>query len=283
MTAAPKPASTVVLLRDGGNGLEVFLVRRHDAIAFMGGAHVFPGGRVDEADSDERWLAIVDGVDGATARITDVSSSAALAFYVAAVRETFEEAGVLMAREADGPMVSLATWDQTGLLGERLAIATRKASLLDLIVSQHWRLAADALVYFAHWVTPAIETRRFDTRFFLAAVPPGQVPAHDAAETTDGVWLRPADAIARCRDGTLALPPPTWTTLRWLEPSADVASALAWGRQQLIPRIEPGFIQQGDTRIVTLPGDVTMPNVDGFETKETRFLLTGGGWKPVPS
>ena len=279
--AVAKPASTVVLLRDEDHGIEVFLVRRHDAVAFMGGAYVFPGGRVEDADSDERWLAIMDGITLATDAMSDVTSSAALAFHVAAVRETFEEAGVLLARDPDGRMVSLTTREKAELLRERQAVAAGRTRLVDLVASRHWRLAADAIVYFAHWVTPAIEARRFDTRFFLAAVPPDQVPAHDAEETTDGTWLRPSDAIARCRDGTLALPPPTWTTLRWLEPFSDVASALAWGRQKHVPRIEPGFIQHDDTRIVTLPGDVSMPDVEGFEAKETRFLLSGGRWTPI--
>ncbi len=281
MAAPASPASTVVLLRNEGQGLEVFLVRRHDAVAFMGGAHVFAGGRVEPSDADARWLTITDGIPLATDLMPDVTIDAAVAFHVAAVRETFEEAGVLLARDTEGEMVSLANWDETELLRQRHAIATDSTRLFELVQSRRWRLAADAIIYFAHWVTPAIEARRFDTQFFLAAVPAGQVPSHDAAETTDGVWLRPGDAITRCRAGTLALPPPTWTTLRWLEPFSDVGSALAWGRQQRIPRIEPGFVQQGETRIVTLPGDATMPAVEGFEARETRFLLAGGRWTPV--
>jgi len=281
MTVPVRPASTVVLLRDGIDGLEVFLVRRHDAVAFMGGAHVFPGGRVEASDRDEHWLAAADWMTGATAALRDVDTADAVGFHVAAVREAFEEAGVLLAREPDGAMVTSASEGLATLMAQREALGAGTVRLLDLIQAQGWRLAADWLVYFAHWVTPPIETRRFDTRFFLAALPIGQVPMHDRREVTDGVWARPADAISRCLDGTIALPPPTWTTLRWLEAFHDVTSALAWARHKRVPRIEPGFIQRGETRIVTLPGDATMPVVEGFEARETRFLLAGGRWTPV--
>jgi 8-oxo-dGTP pyrophosphatase MutT (NUDIX family) len=281
MTVPVSPASTVVLLRDGRDGLEVFLVRRHDAIAFMGGAHVFPGGRLEEPDCDDRWLAIADGVDLATGAMSDVGAATAVGFHVAAVRETFEEAGVLLAREPGGHMVTLASTDPAAILAQRRALSAGTIRLIELFQARGWRLPADALAYFAHWVTPAIETRRFDTRFFLARVPTGQEPVHDAGETTDGVWMRPVDAISHCLNGGIALPPPTWTTLRWLEALPDVVAALAWAGRKPVPRIEPGFIQRGETRIVTLPGDVTMPAVEGFEASETRFLLAGGKWTPV--
>ena len=279
MSIAIRPASTVVLLRDGADGLETFLVRRHDAIAFMGGAHVFPGGRVDDSDADAGYLELADAANDALVRLTDQDSRTAVAFHVAAVREVFEEAGILLARDRTGQFVSFASDFELHPL--RLAVANGDLRLLDILRSHQWRLALDALAYVAHWVTPAIETRRFDTRFFLAAAPIQQVAAHDAGETTDGFWVRPGDAIDLCLHGDIALPPPTWTTLRWLEPWRDVNAALSWARQKIVPRIEPGFVTQGETRIITLPGDPTMPRVAGFEAKETRFLLSAGRWTPV--
>jgi len=274
MTTEVQPASTVVLLREASAGLEVLLVRRHRAIAFMGGAHVFPGGRVEAADCDARWLTLAEGIQSAQARMPDEAPAAVLGFCVAAMRETFEEAGVLLARTAAGrwvPQQDLATQRETAS-GSRL---------FELVQSRHWRLAIDGITYFAHWVTPVIESRRFDTRFFLAAAPADQIAVHDASEAVDSTWVRPADAIARCRNGELALPPPTWTTLRWLEPFQRVEAAMAWARAKPVPRIEPGFIQRDDTRIVTLPGDPTMTMVRGFEAQETRFLLSEGRWTPV--
>ena len=142
-------------------------------------------------------------------------------------------------------MVTSASEGLATLMARREALSAGTVRLLDLIRAQGWRLAADRLVYFAHWVTPPIETRRFDTRFFLAALPIGQVPMHDRREVTDGMWARPADAISRCLDGTLALPPPTWTTLRWLEAFRDVGAALEWARSEPIQRIQPLMVEDG--------------------------------------
>jgi 8-oxo-dGTP pyrophosphatase MutT (NUDIX family) len=279
VTAVLRPASTVVLLRQEVSGLEVFLVRRHQALAFMGGAHVFPGGSVEESDSDSAWLGIVDGFASAHDRMIG-NTRDTLGFHVAAARETFEEAGVLLARR-DGQWIPFAQSAETQIGAWRQAIGGGTLRLVDLLQSQRWRLAIDALVYFAHWVTPGVEVKRFDTRFFLAALPPGQNSSHDAGETTAGVWLRPAQALASARSGAIALPPPTWTTLRWLEPFQDVDAALEWGRHKAVPRVEPDFIQHQNTRIVLLPGDEAMPALPGFEASETRFLLEDGRWTPI--
>jgi 8-oxo-dGTP pyrophosphatase MutT (NUDIX family) len=216
----------------------VFLLRRHQAIAFMGGAHVFPGGGVEESDRDPVWLSLSDGLARATGRMPAEDPHVALPFHVAAARETFEEAGVLLARGVDGAFASFSS-EESGLVKERRAVSADSRQLADLLVSRRWRLAVDALAYFAHWVTPPIETRRFDTRFFLAALPAGQEPAHDMGEAIDGLWLRPRDALDRCRDRTIALPPPTWTTLRWLEGFTDVEAAVTWARHKPVPRIVP--------------------------------------------
>jgi 8-oxo-dGTP pyrophosphatase MutT (NUDIX family) len=278
-TVTPRSAATVVLLRDQGQGLEVFLVRRHREIAFMGGAHVFPGGRVEERDCDERYRLVTDGVDRAASRMPDVDERLALGFHVAAVRETFEEAGLLLARDGSGASVPLGVEPDVAAL--RTQVDTGEIGLIDVLQRRQWRLALGSVEYFAHWVTPAIETRRFDTRFFLAAAPSTQRAAHDRRETTDGEWLQPADAIARCSRGEIALPPPTWTTLRWLEAFDRVGDAIAWAGQKTLPRIEPGFIDDGESRLILLPGDRDMSAVDGFEARETRFLLSDGRWTPI--
>lgn len=262
MSDAPaRPAATVVLVRPSARRFEVFLVRRHDNVAFMGGAHVFPGGRVDPADH---------------------SMGEALAYQLAAIRELFEEAGVLLARDVDGGFVRMTGAAADRFAGYRKALAAGQITLPAVLQQERLQPYTDALAMFAHWVTPAVETRRFDTRFFLAVAPPGQEAAHDDGETTDGIWLDPLDAIDRALSGDIALPPPTWTTLRSLSTLADVDAAWTWATSRTVPRIEPGFLVRDDgTRLVLLPGDPLMPAVPGFEPQETRFVLADGRWRPV--
>lgn len=276
------PASTVVLLRPSDRAFEVFLVRRHDRIAFMGGAHVFPGGRVDRGDFTADADAWCDGVGGAIARLAARPPEEAVAFYVAALRELFEEAGVLLAREVSGEIVTIADAARPRFDAYRRDLAAGRMTLRDLAARERLRPALDALAPFAHWVTPDVETRRFDTHFFLAVAPPGQVAAHDDSESTDGVWLPPADATARCLNGELALPPPTWTTLRALSGFDRVEDARAWALEQRAPRIQPRVTALADgSREILLPGHPTFPAIDGFEPRETRFLLENGRWMPA--
>jgi 8-oxo-dGTP pyrophosphatase MutT (NUDIX family) len=231
-----RPAATVVVLRPVGVGFEVLLVRRNDRVAFMAGAFVFPGGRVDEGD---HVAAANEAPLEGSPRFTDLSQEAELACRRAAVRELQEEAAVTV------PL--------------------------------------DALIPIAHWVTPSNESRRFDTRFYLTVMPPGQQAQHDQGEMTELAWCRPSDAIARCRNGEIMLPPPTWTTLRRLERHATLDDALEWARATPIVRIEPHLLTDGTRRILTLPGDPTFATVAGWVVpNETRFeIQEGRGWLPM--
>ena len=233
--AAAVPASTVVLLR-GEHPFEVFLVQRNDSIAFLGGAHVFPGGRVDPSDYSHDLIGGVrtqaDPDVALTARMPDVPAEAAVAHHVAAVRELFEEAGVLLAGPLTTASVARLATDRRDLLGGRIAFA-------DIIRREHLHLALDELAYFAHWVTPEIEIRRFDTRFFIAHAPDGQTPIHDEGETTHSEWVAPAAAIERSRAGLISLPPPTWTTLQMLARFDSIEAVFDWARRKLIPRVQP--------------------------------------------
>ena len=278
----PRPASTVVLARPAAAGFQIFLVRRHDNVAFMAGAHVFPGGRVDDADyvaDAERWC---DGVDAAVSRMPSRPPAEAIALHVAAVRELFEESGVLLARadrfasgDADDmPAVRLAEW--------RRDLIARGVTMVALAARERLRLTLDALTLFAHWVTPESEARRFDTCFFLAVAPAGQEAIHDEHEADAGTWIYPAEAIERCRAGAIALPPPTWTTLRALSQFQRLEDAAAWAREQSAPRIQPRVVEREDGgRIIALPGDPLYPPVEGFVAIDTRFLLENGRWRPV--
>jgi 8-oxo-dGTP pyrophosphatase MutT (NUDIX family) len=284
--ANPRPAATVVVLRDATRGPEVFLVRRHQDTAFMGGAHVFPGGRVDAADhdGDEAWC---DGVAEARSCAVRLKPDTAgprddsVAYHVAAARELFEEAGVLLARTANREFVSLAgAADHARFLDWRHQVHGGRTTLRAAVEQERLRLALDALVPFAHWVTPPIDTRQFDTRFFMARIPPRQTPAHDETETTHSAWMRPADAIRQAVAGEIVLPPPTWTTLREIEPFGSVDEALGWARTREIMRRMPRVLENSGRRVLVLPGDPLHPDAGGAQPpRETRFVLVDRRWR----
>ncbi|MGB8862357.1 MAG: NUDIX domain-containing protein [Ilumatobacteraceae bacterium] len=199
-----KPAATVMLLRDTANGLEVFMLRRTKNAVFAGGMYVFPGGKVDLADGE--------GDEG---------------YRVAAIRECYEEAGVLLAVDAEGRMVD----DGHPALAHREAVYDGTVDVRALAADHGLRLATDALPWMSHWITPKGETaRRFDTRFFMVAHPAGQTSYHDDNETVESMWVRPADALAKWAAAELQLMPPTVTNLRFLGEHETVAAAMnaAW-------------------------------------------------------
>ena len=218
-------AATVVVVRAATAGaFEVLLVRRNDKVAFMAGAYVFPGGRVDDED-----VALAGG-DGRWRFVWPPSA------------ELVEEASV--------------------------------------------RVDAADLILIAHWVTPEIEIRRFDTRFFLVRMPEGKRRGMTPAETTDLVWLSPPDAIDRCVRGEIMLPPPTWTTLKRMMRHRTLDELFDWaGHLKLIPAVQPGFFKDDQGRpVLTLPGDPTFPTIEGWEVpEETRFVLQDGRWLPIGS
>jgi 8-oxo-dGTP pyrophosphatase MutT (NUDIX family) len=277
----PRLASTVLVLRDTTGSPEVFMVRRHEGTAFMAGAHVFPGGAIDPADhdADESWC---DGVAHATTQLAELPVDDAVAHHVAAARELFEEAGVLLARDADGGFVSLAGGDAHARFADyRHELHRGGQRFRAILEGERLRLALDTLVHFAHWVTPPVDTRRFDTRFFMTRVPPDQTPAHDDRETTESTWLSAAAAIAGARANELVLPPPTWATLREIEPFASVDDALAWAEQRRVVRREPVILDHGGRQLLVMPGDPFHPE-RAYESRlsETRFARVNGRWLP---
>jgi 8-oxo-dGTP pyrophosphatase MutT (NUDIX family) len=283
----PRPAATVVVLRDSSAGPEVFMVRRHESHVFMGGAYVFPGGRVDAADHEgsDAWCDGVADAERTAGRLkpdTPDARAESIAYHVAAARELFEEAGVLLARDASGAFVSLAgADDHARFRAARHDVHDGRTTLRAVVERERLRLALDALVLFAHWVTPPIDTRQFDTRFFMARVPPHQTPAHDETETTHSAWVRPADALAQAVAGDIVLPPPTWTTLRELETFVNVDAAMAWARPRRIVRRMPLAFEDEGRRLLLLPGDPLHPEAAGDEVPvETRFVLVEKRWRP---
>jgi 8-oxo-dGTP pyrophosphatase MutT (NUDIX family) len=211
-------AATLMLVRDGETGLEVFMVARHRAIEFASGALVFPGGSVDPGDA-----ALAEGrYDPREA-----------ALRVAALRETFEECGVLLAREAES---------EEWLSAERAAAigaGTKGAGFAEIVAREKLRLGLDALIPFAHWITPSISAKRFDTAFYIAAAPAGQLARHDGSESVDSVWISPSMALQAAERGLYTIVPVTRLNLALLAESADVASALNAARQRRIVTVEP--------------------------------------------
>lgn len=228
-TAPARPAATVMLVRDGADGLQVFMLRRTLSATFARGMYVFPGGRVDATDRADELEAICDGLDDADASARLGLDHGGLAYWVAAIRECFEEAGVLLARGVadreiirfDTPVVA-ARFEE-----ERRAVHAGERSLLDVCADDGLVLITDAIHYVSHWITPVGESRRFDTRFFVARAPRAQEPLHDDSETIESLWVRPAEALARHAAGELAMFPPTIKNLELLVPCATADGALA--------------------------------------------------------
>jgi 8-oxo-dGTP pyrophosphatase MutT (NUDIX family) len=248
-----KDAATVVLLRERVGETEVFLVRRHGQSAFMGGAHVFPGGKLDEADREIEALV----ADRSVARELEptpgkeLSESHAIGLFAAACRELFEEAGVLI---ADGASPSLAQWRKKLNAGE--------ATFAEMCRAERLVPRLDRLIYFAHWVTPSLEQRRYDTRFFLVELPEGQEPAHDEHETTEQAWLTPSAALAAQERGEMFLPPPTQRTLEELG-SGPPSEVLGRAKQRRIAAILPKVVVIDQQFTILLPWDPDYAATDG--------------------
>jgi 8-oxo-dGTP pyrophosphatase MutT (NUDIX family) len=169
-----------------------------------------------------------------------------------------------------------------GDLSDPEEAAYRTAAVRELQEEASVSLTVDDLHPFAHWVTPEIEIRRYDTRFFLARMPAGQIAKHDDGETTALDWLSPREAIGRFERKELLLPPPTWTTIRQLAHRTSIEDAVAWARSKPIVRVMPGFFKDGDVATLTLPGDPLFPTIPGWDVpEETRFVLEDGvRWRP---
>lgn len=275
MPIAPlRPAATVVVLRPASpHPFDVLMVRRNDRVAFMAGAYVFPGGRVDDTDAPEPAGAC-DGLVG-MGRCADLSAEDEARYRVAAIRELLEEAGLLLARRG-GRLVDHATAEAVR------AEIDPNGAFVEQLAARGLSVALDAVMPFAHWVTPEIEIRRFDTRFLLARVPEGQDASHDAGEMTALEWVAPTDAIARARQAEMLLPPPTWLTLARLSRFASIDAAWQWAAETPIVRIQPGFFQDHRGTIFTLPGAPGFPLPPGCEPfDETHFQLADGRWTPV--
>lgn len=262
--SAPRPAATLVLLRDATptGAVEVFCVERNKTSRFLGGAIVFPGGRVEDDDGSETWRALVTRDD------------AHRALGVAACRETLEEAAILL---ADAPVSN----DEA--LALRTRLATDATALRAFLVERKSKLDLASLVVMSRWITPKAESRRFDAHFFVARAPHGQRGVHDMTETMSSFWASPRDVLARFDRSEIQLAPPTHRTLQLLAEYTHVEAALSAFRDAKLDPICPELVQQGDTLALTLPGDpehsIREPRIAGT----SRYVLRDAHWRAEPA
>lgn len=267
----PRDAATLLMVRDAPAGMEVFCVERHAKSGFLGGAVVFPGGKVDDADRDEGWGQLT----GAVPTFGDEEAAVGRAFAVAACREALEEAALLLAR---GPVPS-----QADIVALQSALEAGTMSFREALVARGLALDLEALHPMSRWVTPIAEGRRFDTRFFLAVAPEGQEGAHDQHETTASFWATPARVLRQWEEGKLQVFPPTQRSLELLASVGStrdaVAMALRCSKEPICPKLV-GLGTDGGTPALVLPGD---PEHDVRERRvagHTRFVLRDGRWLP---
>ncbi len=245
--AVARPAATIVLLRDSPDGLEVFMVVRHHAIDFASGALVFPGGRVEDSDfalaGNPELCPNPDGLD-----------TEAMGFRVAAIRETFEECGVLFARPSEGAGLV----DAASLLAVETAHRAKLASggiSFEAVLSAHAMLpATDLLTHFAHWITPRNQPKRYDTHFFLAEAPAEHLAAHDGQESVDSVWITPRQALADTEAGRFKLVFATQMNLTKLATFVSSAEAIAAAREASVVTVLPEVRKiEGARRLLRIP------------------------------
>jgi 8-oxo-dGTP pyrophosphatase MutT (NUDIX family) len=246
----PRPAATVMLLRSGAEGLEVFMIVRHQALAFASGALVFPGGRVEAADhaiaSQADLCPAVDGVD-----------MAALAFRVAAIRETFEECGILLARPRGSSRLVSAAQLIRMEAAHQSAPSQDGSQFSAVLAAEALTLAPELLVPFAHWITPVTQPKRFDTLFLLAEAPSDQAGVHDGSESVDSLWIAPQQALAEAADGRYKLVFATQMNLKKLAQYGSVAEALDAARRSTVVTVTPDVLRtdSNGNRHIRIPPD----------------------------
>ncbi len=272
----PRAAATVVMLRDGVNGLEVFLIRRHANSSVLGGAFVFPGGKVDKVDAE---LDMARHLDQSLPELhtalgeADIDQLTAAGLYIAAVREVFEESGILFAEGA------------THAHAEQATAMLREGKTFDAVLAEmNLRLQTSSLAPWSRWITPfrpSFMNKRFDTRFFVAAAPAGQIATHDNFEATESVWLKPRLALEQQRDGLIEMAPPQIMTVAHISRFATVAAAMADARARTPRVILPHPLDVDGTRVICYPGDAEHPVKERAMPGPTRLRYRNKLFEPM--
>ena len=278
ITTPPLDAATVILLRDSAEGLQVLLMRRHQASKVLGGAYVFPGGKLD---ADDHHPELIARLGQSPAQLQqrlnepELAPERAAALFMAASREAFEESGVLLCQSAAG-----ADAAQVSALQQALAQGLSWGAALQSLALQ---VQAEALVPWSRWITPrqaSVTNKRFDTRFFVSHVPEDQIAQHDNHETTDSVWISPAAALGRYVAGEIELAPPQIMSLYHLKQHRHAASVLEEALQRRPAVIQPEPFDDEGTRVICYPGDVRHPVAERAFPGPSRLKFIGGRFEP---
>ena len=275
ITTPPVDAASVLLLRDSDQGLQVLLLRRHQASQVLGGAYVFPGGKLDAEDHAPQVLqSLTETPERLHQRLHEaaIEPARAAGLFMAALREAFEECGVLAGQDHAGPALAAQ-------LRKQMAQGSWHQSLRE----GQLQLRTDLLLPWSRWITPrqpSVTNKRFDTRFFLASVVDDQVASHDNFETTDSVWLTPLQALSRYAAGEIDLIAPQIMSLYQLKMHRTVHEALQEARQCPPALVEPHPFDQDGQRILCYPGDPQHPVASRAMRGPTRLLLVRGRFVP---
>ena len=276
-----------MLIRDalddsGGPSVEVCMLRRNLASEFVAGAYVFPGGSVDPEDHGPAVTALCRGRSDAEASAVLGVEAGGLSYWVAALRECFEEAGVMLARHrtesGDGGALLDTSDPQVAarFAAYRDAVNEQQLGLLDICRQEDLVLVVDSIHYVSHWITPELAPRRYDTRFFVTAAPPGQVAHHDDAETIATIWVRPHDALSLEAAGEIELLPPTIANLRSIEGFSSTGEVMEWASQVThVTTVLPIVLIEDGHILILRPGDV------GYEEAIADRLASGAGIDPA--
>ncbi len=281
VTTPPRDAATVVMLRDAAQGLEVFLLKRHGLSDVLGGAYVFPGGKVDASDAELDMATHLDQPPTALhAALGEpgIDARTAAGLYVAALREVFEESGVLFAQA--GPTGQALTAAD----GEALSALLRAGHAFDEVLAQHaLRLQTSSLVPWSRWITPKVPSvtrKRFDTRFFVSAVPAGQIAQHDNREATESVWLAPETALEQYWGGQIELAPPQIMSLAHLTRYTTTDAVLQEARSRKPALIAPEPFDEEGARVICYPGDTRHSVAERAWPGPTRLFYRNKRFEP---
>ena len=299
MSAIPKKAATVILLRDRDpEGFDVFLLKRHEKSSFMGGNYVYPGGRVDREDGSLEIVSFSKGITLEEARTIlggALSAEESFAHWIAGIRELFEEAGVLLAYDQKGKLLRLRGREEQERFSQyRELLQKNRLTLCELMEKENLVFALDHLHYYAHWITPEARSERFDTYFFVARYPLGQEASHDQKETTAGAWLTPRQALEENLIGEVVLSPPTLKTLEDLSRFGKIEEILDAPKKEDIQPILPVLTKISDHPLLVFPwdpeyhifqkGQIPSPIHHGRPSQPgdntTRLWMNEGRWLP---